>query len=145
MKCVTPWVLRLIQIICIHESWYIKAITMLLPTPMQFATLYVLREDASEAALALAQTSAFEPAINKISDDVLPELPGEVFRERFRSASNRLGKLLELYAIDFNQFYEKPAPAVTEHALIQLDSWLGDVWGVLSKHQETLRYREEEI
>jgi len=50
---------------------------------MQFATLYVLREDASEAALALAQTSAFEPAINEISDDVLPELPAKYFANAF--------------------------------------------------------------
>lgn len=117
---------------------------MLQPTPMQFATLYVLREDVPSAALALARTGAFEPAISEVAGDILPELPGTVLRERFHSASIRAEKLLALYSIDFSALAAPPAQAVTEQDLVQADNWLGAAWGTLSQHQETLRQREEE-
>ena len=84
---------------------------MLQPTPMQMTTLYVLREDAPAAALALAHTSAFEPVVSEVSPEMLPELPGAVFRERLHSASNRLEKLLCLCCIDFSRFAAPPAQA----------------------------------
>jgi V/A-type H+-transporting ATPase subunit I len=112
---------------------------------MQFATLYVLREDAPRAALALAHTSAFEPSVSEIPADVLPELPGTAFRERFHSASSRLEKILGLCRIDFSTFATPPAQAVSEQQLLQTDNWLGEAWGALSQHQENLRHWEDEI
>lgn len=117
---------------------------MLQPTPMQMTTLYVLREDAPRAALALAQTSSFEPVIGEIGPE-LPELPGETFRERFHSAHARLEKILGLCHIDFSAFAIPPAKAVTERELVKVDRWLGETWGALSHHQENLRHWEEEI
>ncbi len=117
---------------------------MLQPAPMQFATLYVLREDAPAAALALAQTSAFEPAISNVAAEVLPEFPGTTFRERFHSASSRMEKLLTLCDLDFSALAAPAAQAVSESDLVQLDNWLGEAWGEFSQHQEALRHWEEE-
>ncbi len=117
---------------------------MLQPAPMQFATLYVLREDAHMAALALAQTSSFEPVINNIAADALPEFPATSFRERFHSASNRMEKLLALCDLDCSISAAPAAHAVSEHDLAELDNWLGVVWGEFSLHQEALRHWEEQ-
>lgn len=112
---------------------------------MQFATLYVLREDVPLAALALARASTFEPAISDVASEDLPELPGTVLRERFHSASIRVEKLLALYNIDFATLAAPLVQAVTEQDLVQADNWLGETWGTLSQQQETLRQQEEEI
>lgn len=117
---------------------------MLQPTPMQLVTLYVMREDAHLAALALAQASTFEPSVNLFSADVLPDLPGTAFRERFHTAHSRLEKILDLFSINFSEFDTPPPQAVTEADLEQLDNWLGTTWSALSLHQENLRSLEEQ-
>ncbi|HEU0186767.1 MAG TPA: V-type ATPase 116kDa subunit family protein, partial [Gallionellaceae bacterium] len=115
---------------------------MLQPAPMQFASLYVLREDAHRAALALAQTASFEPVISQPEE--LPELPGATFRERYHSAHSRLHKLLPLCELELHRLPPAKPQAVSEQDLAQLDEWLGEAWGEFSLHQEGLRHWDEE-
>ncbi|HEY6096290.1 MAG TPA: V-type ATPase 116kDa subunit family protein [Gallionellaceae bacterium] len=118
---------------------------MLLPAPMQFASLYVLREDAHRAAFALAQTASFEPVISKIGAEEMQELPGVAFRERYHSAHSRLAKLLPLCELDLASLPAAALRPVSEDDLTGLDARLGEAWGEFSQHQEALRHWDEEI
>src|SRR5512147_1658888 len=118
---------------------------MLLPAPMQFASLYVLREDAHRAALALAQTASFEPVISKIGAEEMQELPGTAFRERYHSAHSRLVKLLSMCELDLLSLPGVATLPVSEEDLARLDSSLGEAWSEFSQHQEALRHWDEEI
>ncbi|HMA11432.1 MAG TPA: hypothetical protein VKO83_06065, partial [Steroidobacteraceae bacterium] len=118
---------------------------MLLPAPMQFASLYVLREDAHRAALALAQTASFEPVISKIGAEEMQELPGAAFRERYHSAHSRLVKLLSMCELDLPSPPTIASQPVSEDDLALLDTRLGEAWGEFSQHQEGLRHWDEEM
>lgn len=117
---------------------------MLKPEAMQFATLYLLREDASAAALALAQSGAFALEEAATPQDALPDLPGTRFRELYRSAHTRLEKLLGYCNLNLAELAPPALKPVTEEELVRLDAWLGQTWTECSQHQESVRGCEEQ-
>ncbi len=117
---------------------------MFKPLTMQHIALHVLSDDASMAALMLADSGVFNPETMKIYSDRLPELPGETYRERYRSARARLDKILVHCAARQAGSSLPPLQQVSEEELKQLDEWLRDVWVECSSCQEGLRQIEEE-
>jgi V/A-type H+-transporting ATPase subunit I len=117
---------------------------MLRPEAMQFATLYLLREDAPAAAHALAQSGAFVPEDAAAAQGTLPDLPGARFREIYHSARTRLEKLLTYCNLNFAQLAPPILKPVAEVDLARLDTWLGQAWTECSQHQEDVRRCEEQ-
>lgn len=117
---------------------------MLTTEPMQFATLFVLREDAAAAALALAQSGAFAPETGEASSAQLPEAPAERFSEVYQSARTRLEKLAASCPRDFFRGAPPPVRVVGEAELAEIDDWLGTAWLACSHHLEALHRDEQE-
>lgn len=116
---------------------------LLTPEPMQFATLFVLREDTAAAALALAQSGAFAPETSDISADQLPDSPVERFSERYQSARTRLEKLAAFCPRDF--FQATPSARVVREAeLAAVDDWLGTAWLACSRQAEAAHRHGQE-
>ena len=117
---------------------------MLTPEPMQFATLFVLREDTAAAALALAQSGAFAPTTSELSADQLPELPAEPFSQRYQRARARLEKLLASCPFDLLPVEPSPVRVINEHELAQVDDWLGTAWLACSRHLDAAHQYEQQ-
>ena len=115
---------------------------MFKPVSMLRLTLHLLREDAAIAALILAQHGTFNSESAHAMQDELPDIPGERYRELHSSAYARLNKIRAFCG-------EPHAPAVvvprvvTEQELVELDSWLQEVWAECSRYQEQARSVEE--
>jgi V/A-type H+-transporting ATPase subunit I len=111
---------------------------------MQRIALHVLSEDASMAALMLADAGVFNPETTKTYGDRLPEFPGESYREHYRSARARLDKILVHCTAGLAGIPMLPLRQVSEEEIKQLNEWLHDVWIECSRCQEGLRRIEEE-
>jgi V/A-type H+-transporting ATPase subunit I len=118
---------------------------VLMPEPMQFATLFIAREDAAAAALALAQSGAFAPQASEISADTLPEFPGERFHELYESARNRLEKLLAHCHPGFVPTAPASVRVVEIEDLAKIDKWLGEAWAECSKHHELTQRCQQQV
>lgn len=104
---------------------------------MQYLTLFMLREDAAAAALALADLGVFAPQDPGTAG--LPEAPAADYRPLYAGAARRLGKILA---------YTKLAPRlagldatapVTREALRRCAADLGRVWAVFARCEERER------
>jgi len=111
---------------------------------MQRVALQVLSDDASMAALVLAEEGVFNPEIAHYVADRLPEFPGQRYRELYRSARSRLDKVQAHCSIREEGLPTLPRQQVSEHELAELDVWLREVWTECSRCQEGLRRIEEE-
>lgn len=117
---------------------------MLTPEPMQFANLFVLREDTAAAALALAQSGAFAPESGEVAAEQLPEAPAERFSELYQSAHARLEKLAASCPRDFFPATPPPLRVVSETELAEVDDWLGPTWLACSRHVDAAQRNEQE-
>ncbi len=112
---------------------------MFTPLPMQHVTLSLLREDAPEAALVLANHGSFNPEINEARPEQLPELTGEAYRRAQGEGQAHLDKILAHYELAPPEWVRTPAKPVTREELEAITGWLGQVWAQCSEQQERMR------
>src|SRR5271166_5319693 len=72
---------------------------MFKPLAMQHVELSLLKDDAAQAALLLANYGAFDPEILEIAADQLPEAPGEAYRQAYAQCRAHLDKILAHFEI----------------------------------------------
>lgn len=116
---------------------------MFRPLPMQRLELLLLREHLPHAALALAESGAFQP--DPASHAELDDPPGEGYRHLFHEARTRLDKILahfELGPADLGATTEPHVITVSE--LEETNGELGVLWASCSEWQEDMREVEEE-
>lgn len=122
---------------------------MFKPLRMQHVTLWVLKNDAPQAALLLATYGIFTPEKSQAWERDLPETPGDRYMEVFSEAQSRLTKILDHFGPaplgDRHREYEDmrnlPAgpDAPTLEQLIEWNAWLGELWTTASHCEEEKR------
>ncbi len=117
---------------------------MFKPVLMKSVTLRLLRDEADQAALVLAETEAFQPDTPLDPTEVMPEAPGARYSALYRSARAHMDKLLDACGGD----HATPAPTspsvVSEVELADVDRWLREAWRECSEQQEVLRHIDDE-
>jgi V/A-type H+-transporting ATPase subunit I len=116
---------------------------MFTPVPMSRVTLYLLDEDGPTAAVALAESGAFDPVTAPAGEEALPEAAGREYRELYNEARRRLDRLAGTLRLDLPPAPEAPEP-VDRAELAGWRDWLGEVWQACSACQEEERHIEEE-
>jgi len=118
---------------------------MLTPIPMRFVTLSLLREDAINTGLALAEFASFAPQAKEKISELLPEAPGDDYVKLFHSAHGRLMKIMSHLqlkpAVDDAMKHE----VLPQHELAELNKWLGEIWVECSTCEETSHHYREQL
>lgn len=107
--------------------------------------LSLLRDDAPQAALLLANYGNFDPEFSEIAPEQLPELPGEAWRVAYAETRTHLDKILAHYEIEAPETVDAPMQPVAPPQLAEVGSWLKTVWATCSEEQERMRQLREEI
>lgn len=118
---------------------------MFKPLAMQHVELSLLKDDAAQAALLLANYGAFDPEILEIAADQLPEAPGEAYRQAYAQCRAHLDKILAHFEISAPDTVGAPMQPVSLHELTEIGSWLDTLWGKCSEDQERMRRLREEL
>ncbi len=118
---------------------------MFKPVPMQRIELSLLKENASEAALLLADFASFNPEVSEVSAAELPELPGEAYRQVYTECRSRLDKILLHYAIASVDIPDPAMQPVNLAQLAMLDEWLRKTWDACSAEQEHMRRLRDDL
>lgn len=111
---------------------------------MQHASLWLVREDAPAASLALAESGAFNPESSEGLRLELPEVPEQHFRETYLAARSRLDKILEHCGCRFEPQVPDHAEPISLMELETLNTRLAEIWNLCFEAQERLRRTEEE-
>ncbi len=117
---------------------------MFKPLPMQRIELSLLRDDAPQASLLLANYANFDPEPSEAAPEQLPELPGEAWRQAYSETRAHLDKILSHYEIAAPQAVAKPMQPVAPQQLGETGAWLKTVWDNCSEWQERMRLLREE-
>jgi V/A-type H+-transporting ATPase subunit I len=119
---------------------------MFTPLPMQYVTVYLIREEGPAAALALAECGVFSPEYEEWShNDQLPEHPGASYRELFQKAQRRLDKILShLHLESILTAPVEPVQPISESELEELNTVLGEIWRECSWCEEAERRMHED-
>ena len=122
---------------------------MFKPLRMQHVTLWVLKNDAPQAALLLATYGIFTPEKSQAWERDLPETPGDRYMQVFSEAQARLTKIQDHFGPaplgDRHREHEDmrnlPAgpDAPTLEQLIEWNAWLGELWTTASHCEEEKR------
>jgi V/A-type H+/Na+-transporting ATPase subunit I len=117
---------------------------MFTPLPMQRVTLYVVKEEAPHAALALAEGELFAPEPSPAEGEALPEHPAAHYQALFLSARMRFQKIRKY--LNFN-FVSPPeaVEVVSEQELAELNDRLGELWQHCSRLEERSRSLNEAL
>jgi V/A-type H+-transporting ATPase subunit I len=111
---------------------------------MKRVELSLLRDDAPQAALLLANYGSFDPEYCEASPEQLPELPGETWRQAHAEARAHLDKILAHYGIREPERIAEPMRPVILQQLYETGAWLKTVWSKCSEAQERMRSLREE-
>ncbi len=114
------------------------------PLPMQRIELSLLKEDAPQAALLLANYGSFDPEFSEAAPELLPEFPGEAYRQSYAETRAHLDKILAHYGIAVPEAVEAPMQPVAPQQLAETGAWLKTVWNKCSEDQERVRKLGEE-
>lgn len=117
---------------------------MFTPLAMQHVTLYLVKEEAPHAALALGRFGVFEPEVGD-DDGPLAERFGQDYRETFLSAANRLQKISTHLGLAIPPSGTAVSRVITLAELRKLDDRLRDLWSDCSRREERLRHLHEEL
>ncbi len=117
---------------------------MFKPQPMQRVDLSLLKDDAPQAALLLANYGCFAPEFTEIIPQNLPEQPGENYRHAYHENKSRLDKILEHFGIAVPEEISAPMQPVTLEQLTELGAWLKQIWTQCSDDQERMRRLHDE-
>ena len=117
---------------------------MFMPLPMKRIALSLLRDDASQASLLLANYGSFDPEFIETTPEQFPDLPGESWRLAYTETRAHLDKILAHYEIAAPKTVTDPMQAVDPPQLAEAGMWLKMVWGKCSEAQERMhRLRDE--
>jgi V/A-type H+-transporting ATPase subunit I len=117
---------------------------MFKPLPMQRIELSLLKDDAPQAALLLANCGSFDPEISEIPAEQFPELPGEAYRQLYTESRTHLDKVLAHYKIDAPEIVAAPMQTVSPQQLSETGLWLKLLWGKCSEEQEYFHQLRDE-
>ena len=117
---------------------------MFRPLAMQHVALWLVREDAPTASLALAELGSFCPDAAEGLKLDLPDVSETRYRDVYLSARSRLDRILA-YGGTRPDLRMPPSPQpVPLERLAELDARLGEIWSVCFESDEALRRIEEE-
>lgn len=118
---------------------------MFRPLPMRWVTIHLLRKDLRPLALTLARFGLFQPEAVRDASTLLPELPGERYREQVINARARLEKIYGYLGLQPPHRGAPDSQALpSDEELKALYRWLGELWRECSTCQEGMgRLREE--
>jgi len=112
---------------------------------MQRISLKLLAEDVPLAATLLAENGVFNPAINESLPDSSPASQGEAFSQQFKSAHNRLNKILQRLSLSADSFLPTAVSnqpiELTE--LTTLNAQLGKLWQKISRLEDNYHQFDE--
>ena len=117
---------------------------MFKPLPMLRIELSLLKDDAPQASLLLANYGNFDPEFSEATPEQLPELPGEPYRKAYAETRAHLDKILAHYEIAAPETVTAPMQQVDRQQLAEIGAWLKNVWDNCSEEQERLRELREE-
>jgi V/A-type H+-transporting ATPase subunit I len=117
---------------------------MFKPLPMLRIELSLLREDAPQVSLLLANYGNFDPEFSEVTPEQLPELPGDAYRLAYTETRAHLDKILAHYEIEAPETVDAPMQPVAPQQLAEIASWLKTVWDSCSEEQERMRQLREE-
>ncbi len=117
---------------------------MFRPLPMQRIELSLIRDDAPQASLLLANYGNFDPEFSEATAEQLPELPGEAYRLAYAETRAHLDKILAHYEIAPPATVDAPMQPVGPQQLTEIGAWLKTVWDNCSAEQERTRQLREE-
>ena len=118
---------------------------MFTPLAMKYVELSLLKDDAAQAALLLANYGAFDPVIIEDAANQLPELPGEAYRQAYTESRAHLDKVFAHFEISPLDAVHAPMQPVSLPRLTAIGSWLATMWGKCSDDQERARGLRDEI
>lgn len=117
---------------------------MFKPLSMLRIELNLLRDDAPQASLLLANYGSFDPEFSEVAPEQFPELPGETYRQAYNETRAHLDKILAHYEIGAPNTVDEPMQPVGMQQLAETGAWLKTVWGKCSEDQERMRGLREE-
>src|SRR5574340_105424 len=106
--------------------------------------LSLLKDDAPQASLLLANYGNFDPEFSEATPEQLPELPGESYRQAYAESRAHIDKILAHYEIAAPQIVDAPMQQVDRQQLAEIGAWLKNVWDNCSEEQERMRELREE-
>ena len=112
--------------------------------PMLRIELSLLKNDAPQAALLLANYGSFNPEISEITPEQFPDLPGEAYRLDYTETRAHLDKILSHYKLITPVTVDAPMQPVSQQQLSEIGTWLKTIWGKCSEEQERLRQLRDE-
>ena len=118
---------------------------MFKPLAMKYVELSLLKDDAAQAALLLANYGAFDPEIIEDAADQLPELPGEAYRQAYTESRAHLDKIFAHFEFSAPDAIDAPMQPVGLPQLTETGSWLATIWGKCSDDQERVGRLRDEI
>ncbi|HSO07261.1 MAG TPA: V-type ATPase 116kDa subunit family protein [Pelomicrobium sp.] len=116
---------------------------MFRPLSMQHVSLWLTREDAPAASLALAECGVFNPDTAERYRAALPDAGEQHYRDAYLSARSRLDRILahcERGPVAPMPGETRPVPLADLEAL---DQRLGEIWSLCFDTDETVRRAEE--
>lgn len=116
---------------------------MFSPLPMRHVSLLVVREQAPDAAMALAREGVFEPRIDEVADTELRETPAYEYRQKVLHALTYLDKILQHYRLEATPPIPEKAPP-TDAQLDTIDEVLKRIWKDCSARDERLHCIQEQ-
>lgn len=119
---------------------------MFKPVPMQRIELSLLKDDAPQAALLLANYGSFDPETSEAEAGQFPDFPGEAYRHAYEQTRVHLDKIMAHYEIAAPGTIDMPMQPVSPQQLAETGSWLKTVWDKCSEEQELMhRLRDESL
>ncbi len=117
---------------------------MFRPLAMQHVSLWLTREDAPAASLALAECGAFNPDTAERYRSALPDAGEQRYRDAYLSARSRLDRILDHCGRAPAATVPEPARPVPLADLEALNDRLGEVWSACFDTRESVRRAEED-
>ncbi|MCU0898437.1 MAG: hypothetical protein MUC55_13195 [Burkholderiales bacterium] len=117
---------------------------MLRPLAMQHVSLWLVREDAPAASLALAELGTFCPDAAEGLKLDLPDVSEARYRDVYLSARSRLDRILAHCGMRPDLRMPPTPQPVPLDRLTALDARLGEIWSLCFERGEALRRIEEE-
>jgi V/A-type H+-transporting ATPase subunit I len=112
---------------------------MFKPLPMLRIDLSLLKDDAPQASLLLANYGNFDPEFSEAAPEQLPDLPGESYRQAYTETRAHLDKILAHYEVKTPETVAAPMQQVDPQQLAGIGAWLKTVWDNCSEAQERMR------
>lgn len=117
--------------------------TLFRSRPMQFMSLYLLKEDVSDAAVILAQSQSFDLANANAPQELLTERYEQDYAIEFEQALGRYKKIVSFLDIGLTSRVKKISHVSYEH-LQQSNTRLGVIWEQCTRFEVRRRKIDEQ-